>query len=268
MNREPLNLSTMKPDVTQRCIDGAAGGLLTSAQRQRLAMLAGRAYDAQIRLGLYTGTPDGFRHAAVFEHFGKSGVRALTQADYRYAVRMFLEMAGNAEFERRTSEVGNPLCAPRSDFRVPSSDQSRARDALRMECGRQAEAFGGEDGAHAYAVALLRRIHKTDLVGANARQLWQVFFTIRNRSRSKTRQDAPRIARRKGGHVARPGAKKRRQGQSPGFPRPANAAPAGWAVFGGDLNAEVRSRMSEVRDRTSDVGSRTSDVGCRTSDEP
>lgn len=162
-------------DKTQRTIDGAAGALLSKRQKAALAQLARKAYDVQAGLGLAEGPFDDWRHAAVWEHLRVSGFRQMTQRGYGTMAKRFTELAGGKQLPRaarRTADV---------------DDTRRAWYALKSACAALAEAFGGADGAEAYAEALLGRIHKTTPEGATARQLWQVLYTMRNRANAKRR---------------------------------------------------------------------------------
>ena len=171
-------------DTTQRTIDGAAAAPLSNEQKQRLARVARRAFDAQVAIGLADGDFDTWRHAAVWEHLHLAGLRNVTQRGYGTLMRRFLELAG----------IPCPSRGPAS--RSPDADDiRRARHALETTLTDQAEAFGGRDGAASYAYSLFVKIHKTTLDRANARQIWQVMFTIKNRASRKTAGNGPNSSR-------------------------------------------------------------------------
>jgi hypothetical protein len=214
-----------RPD--DRAIEGARNTPLTAEQRQRLAIAARRAYAAQDAVGIVDGeTFDAWRHRTVREATGRAGLTALTQRDYGPMMARLIELAGGSPRRRDWHAAVKPA---RRD------DADRARHALQAECADQAAAFGGPAQAEAYATSLLARIHKTDWMGATARQLWQVLFTLRNRARARNRPGCP----------ARPLSPEpclepceAREAASPRFPGPSRAS---WPA----------------------TGSRESGVGCR-----
>ncbi len=189
MGRKPARVA---PE--DAAIAGAAAQPLTSKQRQKLAALSARAFAFQRKLGMWDGDADGFRHAAVFDLCQKGGVSELCQREYGPACRMFLKLAGAEVRDDRAPRSRAGWSAAKAPAR---DDADRARHKLLDETFAAAAAFGGQPGAQAYAEQLLARIHRADLATATARQLWQVFFTLRNRARAKSRQnaqDAPEAA--------------------------------------------------------------------------
>lgn len=174
-------VSMLRPD--DLAIEGARSTLLTAEQRQRLAIAARRAYDAQQAVGIADGeTFDAWRHACVREATGRSGLTELRQRDYGPMMARLIELAGGSPRRRDWHAAAKPA---RRD------DADRARRALKDECAAWADVFGGAAQADAYATSLLAKIHKTDWMGATARQLWQVLFTVRNRARAKDRLNGP-----------------------------------------------------------------------------
>jgi len=174
-------VSVLRPD--DLAIEGARSALLTAAQRQRLAIAARRAYDAQMAVGIVDGeTFDAWRHACVRDATGRSGLTELRQRDYGPMMARLIELAGGSPRRRDWRAAGKP---------AGRDDADRARRALKDECAAWAEVFGGAAQADAYATSLLAKIHKTDWMGATARQLWQVLFTVRNRARAKDRLKRP-----------------------------------------------------------------------------
>jgi hypothetical protein len=172
-----LPAPAVRPDDV--AIAGAAAADLNADQRQRLARCALRAFKAQEALGLLGGTSfDDWRHARVREATGQGGLRELKQRDYGRVMARMIELAGGTPSRREWRVAAKPAVR---------DDADRARRKLEDECAALADAFGGEAQAKAYATTLLGRIHKTDWTHATARQLWQVLFTLRNRSRSKNR---------------------------------------------------------------------------------
>lgn len=70
-------------------------------------------------------------------------------------------------------------------------DCRRARAKIKILLTEEADRFGGLKQAEAYTETLLLRIHKTDFSHASAKQLWQVFFTLRNRIHRKAKNGNP-----------------------------------------------------------------------------
>lgn len=207
-------VSMPRPD--DLAIEGARSSPLTAEQRQRLAIAARRAYDAQAAVGIIEGeTFDEWRHACVRDATGRAGLTDLRQRHYGPMMARLIALAGGSPRRRDWRAAGKPAAR---------DDADRARRALKDECAAWADVFGGAAQADAYATSLLAKIHKTDWMGATARQLWQVLFTIRNRARAKNRAGCP----------ARPlspepclGASEARKAASPRFPGPSCAREAG-----------------------------------------
>lgn len=178
----------LRPD--EAAIAGARRAPLTAEQRQRLAACARRAFDAQAAAGLADEDFDAWRHEQCREACGRGGIREMDQGCYGPSMAWFVALAGG---EPRRREAG-PAAKP-----AARDDADRARRALRDECARLDAAFGGGGAAEAYATALLSRIHRATWETAGAKQLWQVMFTMRNRSRSPARGNGPSRPRRSGG---------------------------------------------------------------------
>ena len=89
-----------------RAIAGAAGALLTSEQRQALAICARRAYDRQAGLGLTQEAFDEWRQRIVEELTGLGGLRKLSQGHYGPVMARMVELAGGGE----SGFVGRPPC--------------------------------------------------------------------------------------------------------------------------------------------------------------
>ena len=73
-------------------------GALTAKEKQTLVLIARDAYRHQAGLGNLTPetTPDSFRHAEMYAHFG-GGVSTLQRADWRRAAAHFFTLAGKPE---------------------------------------------------------------------------------------------------------------------------------------------------------------------------
>lgn len=155
-------------------IAAQGAGSLTPLQVRTLAAEARRAYETQRRLGLADEDFDAWRHGAVQDAVpGRRGLRDLTQADFAPVRAWLRELAGGQR----------PGCR-----RSPSEDDDarRARWTLRRSMESHAGFFGGPDGVEAYVADLFRRIHGTTMEEASARQIWQVFYTLRNRASARS----------------------------------------------------------------------------------
>lgn len=161
------------PSPEERAIEAQGAGPLTPLQIRTLAVEARRAWAAQRKLGLAEESFDAWRHGAVQDAApGKGGLRELTQADFA-PVRAWLKELADGQ---------RPGC-----LRSPAEDDDarRARWTLRREMAARTRVFGGPDGVEAYVADLFRRIHGTTMEEASAKQVWQVFYTLRERANAK-----------------------------------------------------------------------------------
>ena len=172
-----MNTETIGKD--DQAIAGQNNQTLTKVQVRDLILAAQSAYHVQQKAGLADEPFEIWRRAALHDAAGKGSFRALTQREYGKALAYFQILAGRKPNVRRAAA------------KPPAADEAdRARWSLDNECRRTADTFGSYEGARTYAEALLGRIHRTTMTGATAKQLWQVFFTLRNRARAKLRQNA------------------------------------------------------------------------------
>lgn len=167
-------------NAIDRAVRAQGGGVVKPHQVTAMVLAARRAYKVQSELGLVgDGTGfDAWRRATLHDVVGAAApdsFRAVTQRDYAAVLRYFGELAGDK--------------AERSSAIKSGDEERRALCSLGMEEAAQADAFGGREGARRYADALFAKIHRTDRLGATAKQIWAVIFTLRNRAakiRSKT----------------------------------------------------------------------------------
>ena len=160
----------------------AQGGFVVKPHQVKAMILAARrAYIEQARIGLVDDGVgfDAWRRATLHDVVGAaapSSFRAVTQRDYARVVAYFLELAGDGG-----------IAAAEQD--KTADERRRALWALNLEEGRLEDYFGGREGTRRYVDALFAKIHRTDRLAANARQVWAVIFTLRNRAakrRTKT----------------------------------------------------------------------------------
>ena len=171
----------MRTDVLGKAVRAQGGAVVKPHQVKAMILAARSAYSEQAKLGLVDDGVgfDAWRRATLHDVVGAaapSSFRAVTQRDYARVVAYFLELAGDGG-----------IAAAEQD--KTADERRRALWALNLEEGRLEDYFGGCEGARRYADSLFWKIHQTDRLTANARQVWAVIFTLRNRAakrRTKT----------------------------------------------------------------------------------
>ena len=190
---EQRNLSTvhLKPSPSPNSLDKAVraqgGAVVKPHQVKAMILAARRAYSEQAKLGLVDDGVgfDAWRRATLHDVVGAaapSSFRAVTQRDYVAVMAYFLELAGEEEVNVRG--VG-PSPSPKD-----ADEWRRALWALCLEEGKLADRFGGPEGTRRYVDSLFWKIHKTDRLTANARQIWAVIFTLRKRAATRRAKTA------------------------------------------------------------------------------
>ena len=220
---EQRNLSTvhLKPSPSPNSLDKAVraqGGFVVKPHQVKAMILAARrAYLEQAKLGLVDDGVgfDAWRRATLHDVVGAaapSSFRAVTQRDYVAVMAYFLELAGEEEVKVRgegeQNEVKvrgegeqwnsstlhlNPSPSPKlgpSPSPKDADEWRRALWALCLEEGKLADRFGGPEGTRRYVDSLFWKIHKTDRLTANARQVWAVIFTLRKRAATRRAKTA------------------------------------------------------------------------------
>lgn len=146
---------------------------LSSQQKQRLAILSREAYAKQPGLvrgleGKQGPSPvlkfDRWRHAQAIKAVGRR-ISEATQGDYLPLKAHFLDLAGK------------PVAAMQAHMRRETEPQRVALHKLTRECAAK-----GLDLS--YAAAICRRQFRCALEEASEKQLWCLFFTVRNRRNS------------------------------------------------------------------------------------
>jgi hypothetical protein len=141
---------------------------LTNRQKAYLSRLAAAAY---VRLhGEATARDprvvEEFRHAQVAAACGKAGLRCCSQTDYKLVEARLLDLNGwhAAAFNAGVSAA--------------TEKRRQAEAVLVAECDKA--------GLHlAYAESICRNIYKCPLSDASDRQIWNLIYTVRNRSRAR-----------------------------------------------------------------------------------
>lgn len=172
-------MSAIKMGRDDMAIAGQAGGIVTKDQVRDLILAATAAHKVQAKLGLAEEPFNVWRKAALHDACGRQSFRDVRQSEYGKVLKYLLLLAGK-----------HPAQRPAATKSKSQDEAGRARWALDGECTKLADAFGSENGARIYAETLLGKIHKTTWHGATAKQLWQVLFTLRNRAKKKTPENA------------------------------------------------------------------------------
>ena len=155
---------------TQTAIYWQGARLVGKEQVRRLILAARAAHRRQYALGLTDEPFDAWRGLALADAVpGVTSFRAVTQGSYADALAHFRRMAGG-------------VAAVEPGYK---DKERRARWRLSKTLSELADSFGGADGARAYAERLFTSIHKTSSRDANASQIWNVIFTLRNRAKRK-----------------------------------------------------------------------------------
>ena len=164
---------------------------LNREQVRELILAAQQAWRKQTELGLTDIPFDDWRKQTLWDLVCKSSFRTVNQTDFNKALNGFQILSGKRA-------PGHLDCT-----KVQANDETRrAIWRLKETCKDLAEHFGGEEGAMRYANSLIEKIHKVKLSDANAKQVWQVVFTLKNRASAhdkKASRQSPEICDLKGG---------------------------------------------------------------------
>jgi hypothetical protein len=172
-------------NCSDKAIQGAASAPVTPAEVRRLILEAQAAWRTQCSLGLADEDFDAWRRGSLYDALRKTSFRAVGQHEFGLALAHFEKLAGR-EPSTRWGRANHAIAAREAG---PEGDRRRAEHVLRETCAAVAPAFhGSPEQALAYALSLLRRIHRTDLPHAAAKQIWQVKFTLSNRAKAHARK--------------------------------------------------------------------------------
>jgi hypothetical protein len=143
---------------------GAAGGLLDNMQKARICILARSAFE---RLGSGGVPPSNYadwRREEQFKAVGKLSLRHCLQSDYLSLVAHFQALAGDTD----------------RAFNTHLRDSLQEKEIARYKLEEACE----ERGLNlSYPGVICRRQFKCELDQANAKQLWNLVFTVKNRRR-------------------------------------------------------------------------------------
>ena len=169
---------------------------LNREQVRELILAAQQAWRKQTELGLTDIPFEDWRKQTLWDLVCKASFRTVNQTEFNKCMDGFLVLAGK--------RAPGPL----NCTKVQADDETRrAIWRLKETCKDLAENFGGEEGAMRYANSLMEKIHKVKLSAANAKQVWQVVFTLKNRAAAhdkKASRQSPEICDLKGGQENTP----------------------------------------------------------------
>jgi hypothetical protein len=144
---------------------------LTNQQKQRLAILAREAYAKAPQRDRDAADFNDWRHEQVATACGKLGLRCASQADYKAIEAHFLQLVG---------QEGKALKAL---VRSQTEGRRQAEYKLVKECESA--------GFHiSYAEKICWNQNRCSLFDASEKQIWKVFFTVRNRKNGKAKAKA------------------------------------------------------------------------------
>lgn len=155
---------------------------LNKEQVRELILAANEAYRKQKELGLTDVSFDDWRKTTLWDLVCKASFRTVNQTEFNKVLDGFYVLSG-----KRTVQV-------HCTIKQSADEVRRAIWRLKEECKVLAESFDGEEGAMRYANALMEKIHKVKLSDANAKQVWQVIFTLRSRAKKASRPASPETA--------------------------------------------------------------------------
>lgn len=160
--------------------------MLSKLQKQKLVMVARKAYDAAVAARPSPPTEEAeskskskskeqefaeWRHAEVAKACGKAGLRCCENHDYPIVMAHFLKLGGE------DGQALNWLLRAQSDGR------RQAEAVLHREIIKAGLSLN-------YVEAICRTQFKCGVLDAGEKQLWSLVYTVRNRSRTKKDQNA------------------------------------------------------------------------------
>lgn len=155
---------------------------LNREQVRELILAANAAHKKQTELGLTDVKFDDWRKQTLWDLVCKASFRTVNQTEFNKVLDGFNVLAG-----KRVVQV-------HCTIKQAADEVRRAIWRLKEECKSLAESFGGEEGAMRYANSLVEKIHKVKLADANAKQVWQVIFTLRSRAKKASKPASPETA--------------------------------------------------------------------------
>ena len=167
-------------NMAETAVQAQGAGVVSRAQVVELLRVANVAWKAQKAAGLTDDDFDTWRGGTLFDAVQLSSFRSVRQSEFNVVLALFHKLAGNT------------IAAMAAEGAGGADDQRRrAAFALKAEIAKCADVLGGVVGATRYAEAIARSKYRASLETLSAKQVWCVFFTIRNRA-NKKRQEAPK----------------------------------------------------------------------------
>lgn len=164
-------------------IRGARAVKVSNEQKKLLICNARRAYGRIAATGATHLTFEQWRREWLLERYRLESFRDIDQERFPSIMNTLRQLAGLRPFRKDyapfTEGFGRVMEVP--------DDVRRARAKLDQLLSDNAARFGTLADARRYAESLFLRIHKTDHDHATAKQLWQVFFTLKNCIAAKAR---------------------------------------------------------------------------------
>lgn len=148
---------------------------LNKEQVRELILAANDAHRKQKELGLTDVSFDDWRKMTLWDLVCKTSFRTINQTEFNTVLDGFYVLSG-----KRTVQV-------HCSIKQSADEVRRAVWRLKEECKELGSSFGGEEGAMRYANSLVEKIHKVKLSNANAKQIWQVIFTLRSRAKKQAK---------------------------------------------------------------------------------
>ena len=189
----------MRTDVLGKAVRAQGGAVVKPHQVKAMILAARRAYSEQAKLGLVDDGVgfDAWRRATLHDVVGAaapSSFRAVTQRDYVAVLNYFRGLGGLEGLDGTevdgTFQTFQTAKRQTSQTSRSADERRRALWALNLEEGRLEDYFGGREGTRRYADSLFWKIHQTDRLTANARQVWAVIFTLRKRAAKRRTRTA------------------------------------------------------------------------------
>jgi len=168
-------------NMAETAVQAQGAGVISRAQVVELLRVAQAAWRAQTAAGLTADGFDVWRGGTLFDAVHLSSFRSVRQSEFNVVLALFHKLAGNT------------IAAMATESASGANDQRRrAAFALKAEIAKCADVLGGAVGATRYAEAIAWNKYRTGIEGLSAKQVWCVFFTIRNRA-NKKRQEAKQL---------------------------------------------------------------------------
>ncbi len=161
--------------TTQERVKRAAESFVSPLQIRTLAVTARKAYGIQYKLGLTDDDFDTWRRGVIWDACSKKSFKLLGQTDYELALNAFnCYINGNRRVDSETLRL--------------DGEKKRARYVLDCSLRKfdDERVFGPNKGnAFAYAETIARMQYRHTLNECEAKELYQILFTVKARAKVK-----------------------------------------------------------------------------------